>query len=129
MLVIESVSDLTRLLIWTQYLYKHPSSLSCGHLAHLVTLNTLRRRTQRRTESPSDGATSNSVKITLATTSHFWIFLSYLQEAGDNNEEVKPIEQTLEIKPRSQGKDFQQQFQSEEGDKDNVGGILQTNQE
>ena len=92
-------------------------------------MNTLRRRTQRRTESPSDGATSNSVKITLATTSHFWIFLWYLQEASDNNEEVKPIEQTLEIESRSQGKDFQQQFQSEEGDKDNVGGILQTNQE
>ena len=56
--------------------------------------------------------------------SQFWIYLSYLQEAGYNNEEVKPIEQTLEIEPRSQGKYFQQQFQSEEGDKDNIGSIL-----
>lgn len=81
MLVIESVRDLTRLLIWPQYLNTTNTSCRWTFLPYLVTLNTLRRRTQRRTERPSVGANSNSVKITLAIK---WIIntLGYCQNTS-----------------------------------------------
>ena len=128
MLVIESVRDLTSLLIWLQYLktqnYLLPLDIftSPCHLEHSEKTNTA-KNWESKWWCHSQFCQNHLGNQ--KSHSQFWIFPQYLHQTGDNNKEVKPIEETVKIQPMSKGKDLQQQFQSEKDDENNVGHILQ----